>query len=839
MTKHLERGALRGAGGGSGGKGGGDAQRSPVESPDTLKSAAHARVLDVLCEGEIEGLVGGLKGVFLDGVPVHTINDTPNFRDVTVYDVPGTQGQEYIPGFTAAEAEFSVNAEVKKSLPAVRTIFDSEVDAVRVTLQVPQLTYQHPETGDLQPSTLNIAIDLQSNGGGWVEQDLQGAGVIRGKCTSPYERTYRVELTGSPPWDIRVRRLTPDSEYVVLQNRTFWKSYATLIDEKLSFPNTAIVALEVSARQFGSVPTRSYRIRGLKVRVPSNYNAATREYSGTWDGTFQVAWTDNPAWCLYDLLTTKRYGLGRYLDEAQVDKWGLYTVARYCDELVPDGKGGMEPRFTCNLYLQTQADAYQVVGNLASVFRGLVYWASGAVYVAQDAPRDAEYLFTPANVVDGLFTYSGTSRRARHTVALVTWNDPANQYKAAVEHVPDEEGMLDYGYNPTDVVALGCTSRSQAQRVGRWLLHTERLETETIVFRTGLEGALRNPGAVVKVVDPTRAGRRWGGRVVEATASRVELDADVTLEAGHTYTLSVVLPDGTVEERPVAALPAAPYRALTLAAPFSAAPVPQAVWVLAATDLVPTLWRVLAVAEVEPHVYEVTALAHHPGKYAAVEQGVKLQPLPTSVLPSSSPPEGLVVGEGLYKTTNGGVRVQLNARWTQRPGAVAYVVRWRLSEGNWSAEERLQTHFWELADVAPGPYRVQVAAELGGFTTAFAEAAYTVLGKAAPPSDVAGFVSSLNGVTATLRWAEIPDLDRDMYELRHGGSSWETASLIAKVRATSFEWALPALGVNQVVRIKAIDTSGNYSTNAPSLTVVVAPTVPSSITMTVSSTPPV
>ncbi|MCP3065785.1 phage tail protein [Myxococcus sp. K38C18041901] len=833
-----ERGALRGAGGESGGKGGSGAQRTPTEAVDSLVSTAYARVLDVICEGEIEGLQGGLKGVYLDGVPVVNPNDSPNFRDVTAYDVPGTQGQEYIPGFSAAEAETVVNVEVKEGLPAIRTVRDAEVDAVRVTVQVPQLTYQHPETGDLQPFTVKLAIDVQSNGGGWVEQDLQGAGVIRGKCTSPYERAYRIELYGSPPWDIRVRRTTPDANTVALQNRTFWKSYTTVLDEKLSFPNTALVALQVSAKQFGSVPARSYRIRGLKVRVPSNYNPQTREYSGTWDGTFHVAWTDNPAWCLYDLLTTKRYGLGRYLDESQVDKWGLYTVARYCDELVPDGKGGQEPRFTCNLYLQTQADAYQVVSNLASVFRGLVYWASGAVYVAQDAPRDAEYLFTPANVVDGLFTYSGTSRRARHTVALVTWNDPANHYKAAVEYVADEDGLRDYGYNPTDVVALGCTSRGQAQRVGRWLLHTERLETETVVFRTGLEGALRNPGAVVKVADPTRAGRRWGGRVVEASDSRVELDSDVHLEAGHTYSLSVVLPDGKVEERPVAPLAPAPYRALTLATPFSAAPVPQAVWVLAANDLVPTPWRVLSVAEVEPHVYEVTALAHHPGKYAAVEQGVQLQPLPTSALPSSSPPQGLALGEGLYKTTNGGLKVSLNARWTQHPGATAYVVRWRLSEGNWSSEERVETHYWELQDIPPGPYRVQVATVLGGgFVTSFAESAHTVLGKAAPPSDVAGFAYALNGNTATLRWVEIPDLDRDMYELRHGGGSWETASLIAKVRATSFEWALPFVGVS-VVRLKAVDSSGNYSTHAASVSVVSTPTVPSFITMTVSDEPP-
>ncbi|RKI09700.1 host specificity protein J [Corallococcus sp. AB030] len=824
-------------GGSSGGKGEGGAQRTPVESPNTLKSSSKARVLDLLCEGEIQGLVDGLKSVYLDGVAIQNPDGTFNFTGVTVYDVKGTQSQEYIPGFPSGEAEHSVGVEVKRATPVVRTVSDPEVDAVRVTLQVPQLTYQDPTTGDLKPTRVLVSIAVQSNGGGYVVQSFQDAELFRGKCTSPYERTFRVELTGSPPWDIRVTRVSEDADSVTTQNKVIWKSYATLLDEKLSFPNTALCALQVAASQFSSIPTRSYRIRGLRVRVPSNYSPVARTYEGTWDGTWKVAWTDNPAWCFYDLLTTKRYGLGRYLNEAAVDKWGLYTVAKYCDELVPDGKGGTEPRFRCNLYLQTQEDAYKVINNLASVFRCMTYWASGAVFVAQDAPRDAEYLFTPANVVDGLFTYASSGKRARHTVALVTWNDPDNHFKAAQEYVTDEEGLATYGYNPTEVVALGCTSRGQAQRVGRWLLLTERLETETVTFRTGFEGAMRNPGAVVKLQDPYRAGRRWGGRVVAATASQVELDADVTLEAGKTYALSVVLPDGTVEERPLAALAPAPYRALPVATPFSAVPQLQAVWVLAASDLTPTLWRILNVAEVEPHLYEITALRHEPGKYAEVEYGVKLQPLPTSVLPSSAPPAGLAVGESLYKTTNGGVKVMVTARWTQVATATEYRVRWQREGGNWTSETPVQTHYWELLDCLPGAYTVQVAAVLNGLVTTYASASYTVQGKAAPPSNVTGLTCALNGSTATLRWAEVPDLDRDTYELRYG-ASWEAGTLIGKVRATTYEWALPAPGVNLPVHVKAIDTSGNYSTGAASVLVVSVPTVPATLTLGISSTPP-
>ncbi len=865
--------------GSGGGKDGSTSRRSPVEAPDTLKSVAYARVLDLLCEGEIEGLVDGFKSVYLNGVPVQNEDDSYNFSDVVLDEVHGTQAQGHIPGFPSAESETSVNEEVTHGSnelenanglegAVVRTITDPDTDAVRITIEIPALARRDVQrtvlhegtifeqtfllgTGDILPASVQIAVDIQSNGGGYVERNLSTAGVFSGKCTSPYQRAFRFNLAGSPPWDIRVRRLTADAldaedfdEDTVtdepdpnLSNQTVWKSFSTIIDDKLSYPNSAIVAMQVSAHQFNSIPTRSYRIRGLKVKVPSNYNPETRAYTGTWDGTFNVAWTDNPAWCFYDLLTTARYGLGNFINEASVDKWGLYEIGRYCDELVPDGSGGTEPRFRCNLFLQTQEDAYRVVNNLASIFRGMVYWASGAVSVAQDAPRDPEYLFTPANVIDGLFTYSGSSKRSRHSVAIVTWNDPESRFRQTRELVTDEQSYLAFGYNPLEIVALGCTSRGQAIRLGKWALATERLETDTVTFRTGLEGALRNPGAIITIQDPYRAGRRYGGRLVSSTTTSVELDSDVELDEGTTYQLAVITPSGTVEEREVdfsASTPA--HRKLALATPLTEQPVDNAIWVLTASDLVPVHYRVLSVSEVEKNIYEITALKHLAGKYDEVELGILAQEGPTSIIPSSLAPGGLTVGEELYLASTG-IRVKLVARWNQNTRATEYIVRWRYEGGNWNTLTGYQTHFWERLDVPPGNYDVQVAAVIGGFITSFAEASYEVLGKLAPPTYPGVFTAVLNGNTVSLRWNEIPDLDRDQYELRYGGSDWDSATLIARIRGTGFEWSLPS-SASYTVRLKAIDTSGIYSTGHATVSVNAAPTVPTSISLEISTTPP-
>ena len=666
-----ESGLIIGAGGG--GKGGGGSARVAQEAPDSLRSKAYARVVDLVCEGEIEGLAAGLQSVYLDDTPIQNPDGSYNFTGVTLETRPGTQQQSYIPGFSSVENEVAVGVECKSSQPVVRSINDPDVDAVRIKVSIPTLSLQDTTNGDLNGTSVSYAIDVQARGAGYV-QFL--ADTVSGKTTSRYQRSYYIPLTGTGPWDVRLRRITADSTQTSLQNKTFLESYTEVIESKLRYPNSALMALRVDASQFTSIPRRSYDLKLLRVRIPSNYFPETRSYNGVWDGTFKVAWTDNPAWCFYDLVTNTRYGLGSLIPESQVDKWALYRVARYCDELVPDGLGGYEPRFTCNLYLQSREQAYKVVQDMASIFRGMAYWSGGAITVTQDAPQDPVYQFTAANVLGGEFAYQGSSAKARHTVALVNWVDPDDFYRQKVEYVEDMAGIARYGVVQADVVAMGCTSRGQANRVGKWLLYSEQSESEIITFHTGLEGAVVRPGDVIKVADSSRSGLRLGGRIAAATTVSVTLDQD--LPAG-SWRISVLLPTGAVEERQVGSLSG---RMVGVTSAFSTAPQVGAIWVLASTQVETQLFRVVQVAESEPGIHEVTALAHNPSKYDAIEQGLALQPRDITVL-STTPmaPTGLSVTESLYRVKDQAL-VLIQVGWEQVFGALEYQVSYRVNGGN-------------------------------------------------------------------------------------------------------------------------------------------------------------
>ncbi len=505
-------------GGGKGGGGGGSS--SPTEDPDSLRSRSFARVIDLIGEGEIEGFAdpdNRLRCIYLDGTPIENSDGSRNFKGITVAQRYGTQNQSYMPGFPAAESEQSVSVKVTQSTPVVRTISSSIYDSVRVTLSIPQLSSVNTKTGDTTGTNVRIAIDIQPNGGSWtqVKNDL-----ISGKTTTKYQRSYNIKLTGSGPWNIRMRRITDDSTSSFLANETWFESYTLISNSKLRYPNSAYVGMVIDSAQFSSIPTRGYDMKLMRIRIPSNATVradGSLTYSGIWDGTFQIAWSTNPAWVFYDLISMNRYGLGDYISESQIDKWALYQIGQYCDELIPDGFGGIEPRFTCGLlYIQERADAFKVINDLASIFRGMVYWAGGQISPTQDSPSDAVALFTNANVEGGAFTYQGSSGKSRHTVALVSWNNPQNLYKSEPEYVEDAEAIASFGVVPTSVVAVGCTSRGQAHRVGKWLLYTERYETETVSFRAGLSGAIVRPGQVINVADAARAGKRHGGRVVLA-----------------------------------------------------------------------------------------------------------------------------------------------------------------------------------------------------------------------------------------------------------------------------------------------------------------------------------
>ncbi len=803
--------------GAGGGKGGGGSARVAQEAPDSLRSKAYARVVDLVCEGEIEGLAAGLQSVYLDDTPIQNSDGSYNFTGVTLEARTGTQQQSYIPGFSSVENEVAVGVECKYGQPVVRSITDPDVDAVRIKVSIPTLTLQDTTNGDLNGTSVTYAIDLQSRGAGYV-QILQDT--VSGKTSSRYQRSYYVPLSGTGPWDVRLRRITADSTQTSLQNKTFLESYTEVIESKLRYPNSALMALRVDASQFTSIPRRSYDLKLLRVRIPSNYFPETRSYAGVWDGSFKIAWTDNPAWCFYDLVTNTRYGLGNYILESQVDKWALYRVAKYCDEFVPNGLGGYEPRFTCNLYLQTREQAYKVVQDMASVFRGMAYWSGGAITVTQDAPQDPVYQFTAANVVDGEFAYQGSSAKARHTVALVSWVDPDDFYRQKVEYVEDLAGIARYGVVQADVVAMGCTSRGQANRVGKWLLYSEQSESEIITFRTGLEGAVVRPGDVIKVADASRGGMRLGGRIAAATTVSITLDQD--LPAG-SWRISVVLPTGVVEERQVGSLSG---RTVGVTSAFSMTPQVGAIWVLSSTLVEAQLFRVVQVAESEPGIHEITALAHNPSKYAAIEQGLALQPRAITVL-STTPaaPTGLTVTESLYRVKDQAL-VLIQLGWEQVFGALEYQVTYRVNGGNTVTLPKVSSTYLEIRNAEAGDYVFTVrAVGVSGKLGNSASLSQSILGKLQPPDDVQDFVVLRRTTDLLLSWSANTDADLSGYEVRVG-TGWDSGALVGQTAGTQLVHDQSDSGQYNY-HIRAFDTSGKYSQHVTTFQLVLL--APSSV----------
>ena len=810
---------IRGAGGG--GKGGGGSSRVAVEDPDSLRSRQYARVLDLVSEGEIVGLVNGMKSVFLDDTPIQNPDGTLNFTGVTMETRNGTQSQSYVAGFGAVESETAVSVEVKFSAPVVRSFSNQSANAVRVTISIPMLTSQDTSNGDIHGTNVDFAIDLQTQSGGYVEKVYD---TVSGKTTSQYQRTYWIEVLGLGPWDIRIRRITPDSTSTALKNQTYWSSYTVITDAKLKYPNSALVGMSMDAEKFQSIPTRGYEMKGLLIRIPSNYNPVTRVYTGIWNGTFTTAWSNNPAWCFYDLLTNARYGLGKYISDTQVDKWSLYKIGQYCDQLVSDGMGGTEPRFTCNLYIQTRDEAFKVLNTFASIFCGMPYWAAGALVATQDAPALPTALFSHANVVpteDGIyFQYTGTSIKTRNTVALVTWNDPNDRYKQKIEYVEDAAGVAKYGIIQTEVVAVGCTSRGQAHRLGRRLIYTNLYETEVISFKVGLDGLAVAPGSIIQTSDPVRAGIRLGGRIISATTSSIVLDAPVTIASGKTYTLWVTLPDGTIANRFVS-LSNTVTATIPIYPVLPVAPQNMSVWVLAVSDLVPESWRVVSVIEVDDTQAEVSAMTYRADKYDAIELGLKLEPLQISSLSvKQAAPTDIVITESLYLIAKSLIGTRITVSWNC--SAAYYELQYRLLQGNWTTISTSSCSV-DIQPAESGQYEFAlVAMNALGLPSAKVLAAATILGKTAPPGNVGAISYSQQGVGIYLSWPEVTDLDLDCYEIRTGGTSWLTSTFVAYASGLEYLWKTQS-ATSYIIRIKAIDTSGNYSVDESASTIYILP----------------
>jgi predicted phage tail protein len=685
-------------------KGGGN--RTPVEAPNTLKSSAIANLLDLISEGPIVGLVDGLKSVYLDETPVESSNGTRNFTNFQIDYRLGTPDQSFIPGFDSVENEISVGVELKQGSPFIRQFTNTNLDAIRVRLSVPALHKTNKENGDISGTSVAYQIAISTDNGPY---NTVLSTSFNGKTMNKYERDHKIDL---PPanqgWSIRVTRSTPNSTASELQNQTFVESLVEVIEAKLRYPNSAVIGVKLEASQFSNIPGRAYDVKGRIIRVPTNYNPEDRSYSGVWDGTFKLAWTDNPAWIYYDLATHPRYGLGHLITDLQVNKWVLYSIAQYCDGLVPNGRGGQEPRFTCNMFLQKQADAYKVLQDLATVFRGIAYWANGEIQAIQDRPDEPVFMYSPANVIAGKFGYEGTARKTRFNVALVSWNDLTNMGRAAIEYVDDPEGIARYGIQQTDVTAVGCTSQGQAQRVGRYLLATSKYETQSVTFQVGLDGTLVAPGKIILINDPLRAGIRLGGRITAGPDNHsVFVDGEPgQIEIGDT--LRVALPDGTMESRTVSSING---NQIIVSVAFTQAPQDDAMWSAERANVQALRYRVLAVTEEDGKVFTITAIRHVEGKFSNADNGTRIDPPKENQMTPVSQDSVTDLALTSYNAVDYVSTSQVVvASWNAPKNAVKFQVEWKRDSGPWTKLPETEFTIAEIRDAWFGTYLVRVRA---------------------------------------------------------------------------------------------------------------------------------
>lgn len=791
-----------------------DPPRTPVEAKDTLRSRAYAQVVDLLSEGEIEGLQGGFKGITFDGTPVQNDDNSFNFKDVVYEETKGTPFQDFLSGTSLVEREISLGVELKKNFPVVRTIDNDDVDAIRVKIKVEALYSQDPKTGDTNGSSVRVDVYLQ--GGNDTNYVLAQAVTISGKSSGPYERQVTLQLNGPGPWRVKFERATADSTTNTLQNKTVVSGFTEVVYAKLRYPYSALVGMSFDAEQFPQIPERGFLIKGLKIRVPANYNPVTRSYSGLWDGSFKTAWTNNPAWCFYDLLTNKRYGLGRHVSDNEIDKWQLYEIARYCDALVDDGAGGTEPRFTMNTYIQTRQEAFTLLRSMASVFRAMLFWSGSQVFLSQDRPADHVWQYTNANVLDGEFSYNSTHENVRHTVVYVSYNNPDDNYKLDKVYVDDEEGIKRYGVNETEVTAWGCTSRGQAIRFGRWLLYTELSETDVVSFKCSLDALRCYPGSLIKVNDSLRLGTRMGGRLVGFTSQGATLDAEVTIDGSSTYTFSWLSKAGKLVSRPLPFMAPGQYKQVSWTSPVMGddLPVDLGIWTLSASTLASRTYRVASIRE-EDMVFTVTAVEHNEFKFDQIEKGIVTNQPPVVRQAKPSKPVRLALSEELY-VSGEALKVSMALSVDYHQDAVSYTFSYRRDNGNWtittSPEPTLQVN-----DILTGVYEVKCyVTNILKLKSAEATLTATVLGKAKPPADVTGLAASLTTSGITLTWDSVPDLDLDGYEVRVG-SSWAAGEVVAFAKSTTVSWVPPAPGLLFTFHVRAKDTSGNMSKGVTTL----------------------
>ncbi|WP_232555551.1 phage tail tip fiber protein [Klebsiella variicola] len=685
-------------------KGGSSSQRTPTEQPDDLQSVAKAKILIALGEGEFAGGLTG-KDIYLDGTPLENADGSQNFSGVAWEFRPGTQAQSYIQGIPGTENEISIGTEVSSQTAWTHTFTNAQLSAVRVRLKWPSLMKQEDD-GDVVGNTVKYAIDLQTDGGAW-QTVLETA--VSGKTTSGYERSHRIDLPqAGSTWTLRLRKVSPDANSVKIGDVMTLQSYTEVIDAKLRYPHTALLYIEFDSSQFnGSIPQISCEPRGRVIRVPDNYNPETREYTGTWTGGFKWAWTDNPAWIYYDIVVSDRFGLGDRLTSANISKWTLYQIAQYCDQLVPDGRGGdgMEPRYICNVYVQERNDAYTVLRDFAAIFRGMTCWSGEQIIVQADMPRDVDFNYTRANIL-GSPRYSSSTSKARYTNALVSWSDPDNAYADAMEPAFIPELVSRYSFNQLEVTAIGCTRQSEAHRKGLWGILTNNKD-RMVEIDVGLDGRIPQPGYIIGLGDERLAGRVNGGRISAVNGRVITLDRDIDAKEGDRLHLN--LPSGISQARTIQSVNG--RRQVTVTTAYSETPEAECVWIVEYTDLVPQQYRVIGVKDNNNGTLTITGVAHDPDKFPRIDIGAIIDQRPVSVLPAGnqSPPDDIVITS--RSVVNQGISVEtMQVNWSAVSGAIAYEAQWRRNDGNWINVPRSSTTSFEVSGIYAGRYLVRVRA---------------------------------------------------------------------------------------------------------------------------------
>ncbi|MEG2663646.1 MAG: host specificity protein J [Hafnia sp.] len=792
-------------------KGGSSSSRTPTEQPDDLQSVAKAKILVALGEGEFAGQLTG-KDIYLDGTALENADGSQNFSGVTWEFRAGTQAQKYIQGIPGTENEISVGTEVSSATAWTRTFTNTQLSAVRLRLKWPSL-FKQEDDGDLVGYSVNYAIDLQTDGGTW--QTVLNTSVT-GKTTSGYERSHRIDLPqAGSTWTIRLRKITSDANSAKIGDTMTLQSFTEVIDAKLRYPNTALLYIEFDSSQFnGSIPQISCEPRGRVIRVPDTYDPETRSYSGTWTGAFKWAWTDNPAWIFYDLVVSDRFGLGHRLTAANIDKWTLYQVAQYCDQMVPDGKGGSgtEPRYTCNVYIQDRNDAYTVLRDFAAIFRGMTYWGGDQIVALADMPRDVDYSYTRANVVGGRFTYSSSTTKSRYTTALVSWSDPGNAYADAMEPVFEQALVARYGFNQLEMTAIGCTRQSEANRKGRWGILTNNKD-RVVSFDVGLDGNIPQPGYIIAVADELLSGKVMGGRISAVNGRVIKLDRVADAVAGDRLILN--LPSGASQSRTIQAVNG---ESVTVTTAYSETPQTEAVWVVESDELYAQQYRVVSVSDNDDGTFSITGAWHDPDKYARIDTGAIIDQRPVSVIPpgNQSPPANIVISSFSVVQQNISVET-MRVSWDQAQNAIAYEVQWRRNDGNWVNVPRSSTTSFDVSGIYAGRYLVRVrainASEISSGWGYSEEK--TLTGKVGNPPKPVGFATTPINWGIRLNWGFPANTgDTLKTEIQYtANSDFSNPLLLSDVPYPSAEYTQLGLKAGQEFwyRAQLVDRTGNES----------------------------